>query len=133
VSPIAVAVVTSGRRVLLVRRRIAEGSLSWQFPAGEIKAGEGPLEAARRETLEEAGLEATVVGVLGEREHPFTGRWMIYVACEAAEPEKARVGDLEELAELAWCSWPQVRERIPSGVFEPVAAHLAWVWSRPNR
>jgi 8-oxo-dGTP diphosphatase len=30
---IAAAVIVQGRRVLLVRRRVAEGSLSWQFRA----------------------------------------------------------------------------------------------------
>jgi 8-oxo-dGTP diphosphatase len=37
---IATAVIVHDRRVLLVRRRVAEGSLSWQFPAGKIGPGE---------------------------------------------------------------------------------------------
>ncbi|MBO1413526.1 NUDIX hydrolase, partial [Streptomyces sp. FH025] len=39
---IAVAIVVQDGRVLMVRRRVAEGQLSWQFPAGEIEPGESP-------------------------------------------------------------------------------------------
>jgi 8-oxo-dGTP diphosphatase len=37
---IAAAIVVWNGRVLLVRRRVREGELSWQFPAGEIEPGE---------------------------------------------------------------------------------------------
>jgi ADP-ribose pyrophosphatase YjhB (NUDIX family) len=45
----------------------------WSFPAGFVDAFEDPLEAARRECLEETGLEVDVTGllqVIGGREHP---------------------------------------------------------------
>jgi 8-oxo-dGTP diphosphatase len=54
--PVAAAVVVQGERVLLVRRRVAEGALSWQFPAGRIEPEETPWEATARETEEETGL-----------------------------------------------------------------------------
>ncbi len=122
---IAVAVVTSGTRALLVRRRISEGALSWQFPSGAVEPGESPLDAAKRETLEEVGLDVAAIAVLGERVHPITDRQMIYVQCQASEPNGASLVDTEELAELAWCTWAEVLERIPSGIFEPVASHLS--------
>jgi 8-oxo-dGTP diphosphatase len=50
---IAAAVIVKDGRVLLVRRRFAEGSLSWQPPAAKIKPGERAPDAAVRETLEE--------------------------------------------------------------------------------
>jgi 8-oxo-dGTP diphosphatase len=37
---IAAAVIVSNGRVLLVRRRVQEGRLSWQFPAGKVELGE---------------------------------------------------------------------------------------------
>jgi 8-oxo-dGTP diphosphatase len=64
---VAAAVIVDDGRVLLVRRRVEEGRLSWQFPAGKVEPGESGAEAAVRETLEEAGLAVRVVGRLGER------------------------------------------------------------------
>ena len=54
---IASAITVHEGRVLLVRRRVKEGSLSWQFPGGEIEEGEAANDAAVRETREETGLE----------------------------------------------------------------------------
>ncbi|PJN13987.1 hypothetical protein CG724_36855 [Streptomyces sp. CB02120-2] len=67
--------------MLLVRRRVAEGRLSWQFPAGKVEAGERGQAAAVWETKEETGLDVTAVTLLGERVHPITGRLMSYAAC----------------------------------------------------
>jgi 8-oxo-dGTP pyrophosphatase MutT (NUDIX family) len=54
---IAAAVVVSRGRLLLVRRRIGEGALLWQLPAGKVEPGEMPDVAAVRETAEEVGVE----------------------------------------------------------------------------
>jgi hypothetical protein len=43
---IAAAIIVSNGHVLLVRRRLTEGSLSWQFPAGEVEPGETAEQAA---------------------------------------------------------------------------------------
>nr|WP_229798617.1 NUDIX domain-containing protein [Couchioplanes caeruleus] len=61
---------------MLVRRRIAEGRLSWQFAAGKVEPGESGDSAAVRETFEETGLAVRAVRSLGERVHPDTGRTM---------------------------------------------------------
>ncbi len=107
---IAAAVVTYNGKVLLVRRRISEGTLSWQFPAGAIEPGESSAEAAVRETAEEAGLVVSATSVLGERVHPATGRSMGYVACDVAE--------------VAWSSWMNLAVRVPGGVYGPVQRYL---------
>lgn len=121
--PIAAAVIVKGGRVLLVRRRVKEGSLSWQFPAGEVEAGESAGEAAVREAGEETGLTVAEAKVLGERVHPATGRTMVYVACDVVEGE-ATVVDDEELVELAWAEHGQIAEYVPYGFFEPVQQYL---------
>ncbi|MFJ1955382.1 NUDIX hydrolase [Streptomyces microflavus] len=64
---VAAAVVVQNGRVLLVRRRVSEGALSWQFPAVKIESGETAGEAAARETREELGLLMTSQIVLGQR------------------------------------------------------------------
>ncbi|WP_281179472.1 NUDIX domain-containing protein [Streptomyces megasporus] len=123
---IAVAVVVRGGRVLMVRRRVAEGALSWQFPAGEVEPGESGREAAVREAAEETGLVVRAVAPLGERTHPVTRRVVTYWACEAPSGT-ARVRDTEELAALAWCGYAGVVERVPHGLYEPVRRYLAEV------
>lgn len=121
--PIAAAVIVHGGRVLLVRRRVKEGSLSWQFPAGEVEAGESAGEAAVREAHEETGLTVVETEVLGGRVHPVTGRTMVYVACDTVSG-KAAVVDDEELVELAWAEHGQLGEYVPYGFFEPVQQYL---------
>ncbi|GAB3498731.1 NUDIX domain-containing protein [Amycolatopsis cihanbeyliensis] len=121
--PVAAAVIVENAKVLLVRRLVQEGSLSWQFPAGEIEAGESAAEAAVREVREETGLSVIESQVLGERVHPSTGRTMIYVACEVVSGT-ARVEESEEIAEVEWLERGQLGEYVPHGFYEPVQAHL---------
>lgn len=121
--PIAAAVIIKSGRVLLVRRRVKEGTLSWQFPAGEIERGESAGQAAVREVAEETGLTVAETKALGARVHPTTGRTMIYVACDFVSGEAAVV-DEEELVELVWCEHGQLAEYVPYGFFEPVQRYL---------
>lgn len=120
---IAAAVIVQGDRVLLVRRRMKEGVLSWQFPAGAVELGETAEEAAVRETAEEVGLVVAPDQVLGERIHPATGRRMIYVTCSPVSGD-AEVIDTDEIAELAWSAHEQLGEYVPYGLFEPVQEYL---------
>lgn len=120
---IAAAVVVHEGRVLMVRRRVSEGRLSWQFPAGEVEAGESPQAAAVRETREETGLEVVAVTALGERVHPQTKRLMSYTACRVTGGS-AYVADTDELAELAWCAHAELAAYVPYGLFAPVQEYL---------
>ncbi|MEV7269785.1 NUDIX hydrolase [Streptomyces bacillaris] len=120
---IAAAIVVHEGRVLMVRRRVSEGQLSWQFPAGEVEPGEEREAAAVRETREEVGLTVEAVKLLGERVHPKTGRLMSYTACQILGGT-AHVADTEELAELAWVALGDIPEYVPYGLFEPVQDYL---------
>ncbi len=58
--------VTSSERYLLIRvyRHLSKRNL-WEFPAGLIENCEPPLEAARRELIEETGITPDSVELLG--------------------------------------------------------------------
>ncbi len=120
---IAAAIIAHEGKVLLVKRRVSEGQLSWQFPAGAVEDNESVDAAAVREAREETGLIVEAEKVLGERVHPATGRTMFYVACHVVEGN-ARVGDEEELSEFTWSGLASLPDYVPYGLFEPVQRHL---------
>ncbi|MBT3077602.1 MULTISPECIES: NUDIX hydrolase [Streptomyces] len=121
--PVATAIIIDGGKVLMIRRRQREGKLLWAFPGGGIEAGETPEQAAVRETAEEVGLEVKAVRVLGDRVHPQTGVPMTYVACELISGD-AVVGDVEEIAAVAWIGHGEIAEYVPYGLFGPVQEYL---------
>ncbi|MET9190130.1 NUDIX hydrolase [Streptomyces tendae] len=120
---ISAAIIVQDGKVLMVRRRISEGELMWQFPAGAIEDGEAAEEAAVRETVEETGLVVTAAKLLGERVHPKTGRLMSYTACTPLQGE-AHVADEDELDAVAWVAHSEISDYVPYGLFGPVQEYL---------
>jgi 8-oxo-dGTP diphosphatase len=120
--PVVAVIVTSPKGVLIGRRN--DGKPPWTFIAGEVEPGEQPEDAAIREVKEETGVEIRVGRVIGERDHPATGRHMIYMAATPARATRLIVGDEAELAEVRWVSLAEADELLP-GMFSPVREHLA--------
>jgi 8-oxo-dGTP diphosphatase len=122
--PIATAIVTSARGVLVGRRN--DRRPPWTFISGEIEPGESPADAATRETKEEAALWVEVGDLIGERLHPRTGRQMYYLAAAPTHGEEIFVGDPDELAEVRWVTLAEADELMREyGMFEPVREYLA--------
>jgi 8-oxo-dGTP diphosphatase len=121
---ISAAIIVDQGCVLMVRRAVKEGELSWQFPAGAIEAGEAADEAAVRETLEETGLTVKAIRQIGYLEsHPKSGREMFYTACEVVDGE-AHVADADELDAVAWVTLEEIPQYVPYGLFGPVQEYL---------
>lgn len=119
----AVAVVAmdaDDRMILLHQYRHAVGRRLWEMPAGLLDvAGEDPLEAARRELAEEAGLAAQEWGVLIDvvPSPGFSDESVrVYLATGLSEVGRPEPGDDEEAdMELRWVSLPVAVRMVLSG------------------
>lgn len=74
--PTVSVLVVDGRRILLGRRQsdVVEGG-KWDTAGGFIEAGEGPEEAARRETSEEMGVDVSLTELFGAFKDSPYGPW----------------------------------------------------------
>jgi 8-oxo-dGTP pyrophosphatase MutT (NUDIX family) len=129
---VAVAIVTNGDRVLMVRRAIPEGALEWHFPGGKIEGEEKEQEAIEREVYEETGISCKAAARLHEREHPGTGASVVYWSC-AYVMGNAEVREPTRLDRVVWLSVPEALEAITSDLAEPVRDHLNELRNRAPR
>ena len=96
----------------------------WGFTAGWGEPGESHEDTIIREVKEEADLRIQVGEYLGERDHPVTGKHMIYYAARPTHGTEIHLGDKGELLEVRWVSLAEADELLP-GMFGPVREHLA--------
>jgi excisionase family DNA binding protein len=122
--PVVAAIVTSDRGMLVGRRN--DGKPPWTFIAGEIEPGESPEDAAIREVKEETGCLVRAGDIIGQRQHPATGRTMIYIAAMPTHGTDVFVGDADELSEVRWVGLAEADELLP-GMYGPVREYLARV------
>lgn len=110
----ASAAVFRGGAVLLVER--SKPPQRWSLPGGHIEPGERAIEAARREVLEETGVDAEIRGLIDVHDvllrdsgvlqahyvlAVFHGRWLRGEPCAASDVSDARFVPLERVADLA--------------------------------
>ncbi len=81
-------VLNDEREVLLVRHRYEQG---WQLPGGGVEIGESPIEALRREVLEETGVEIVcepkLLGSFHNRDVSDRDHVLVY-RCDQSSPSK---------------------------------------------
>ena len=83
------------KRILLVRQfRLPAGKYLWELPAGKLDAGEKPLQAAKRELIEETGYHGAHVEKAGRPSFVSPGyvaeRMTIYLATDLTAGEATR-------------------------------------------
>ena len=83
-------------KILLCRRAIEPKAGLWTYPAGFMEIGEGTEEAARRETLEEAGADVTLGGLHSVLSLPHIGQvYLTFLGRLEAEKFEAGLESLE--------------------------------------
>lgn len=85
---VVVAVIENeNHETVMIKRMKPAGKLVMSFPGGEQELYDSSDAAtAARETKEETGLDVSVVRILGEWEHPDTGKTIVYAYCVTDVP-----------------------------------------------
>jgi len=120
---VAVAVlITRGCQVLLGRRVNDPGRGRWTLPAGFVDAGEDPRQAARRECLEETGLEIEIgdlLDVLYGQEHERGAHILIVYQAQilsgtiraSDDVDAVEFFDLDKLPPLAFTTTQKILQK----------------------
>jgi ADP-ribose pyrophosphatase YjhB (NUDIX family) len=103
---VAGIVVSNRGRVLLQRRAIEPRAGYWTFPGGFLEVGETVHEGARRETLEEVGLDVEPTSLVGVYTRPQVGIVLVAFAGESAS-DAATAADFES-SEVGWFAFDAI-------------------------
>jgi ADP-ribose pyrophosphatase len=108
------------KRILLVRQyRLPAAKYLWELPAGKVDPGEKPLQAAKRELIEETGYRAQTWKKLASffvSPGYVSERMTLYLATGLTAGEATPMDD--ERIETRWFSAPEIARMIRTGAIE---------------
>lgn len=126
-----VAVDAEGRVCLLRQFRHAAGGWLTELPAGKLDGGEPPLECARRELAEEAGVSARRWEKLGEFfSSPGVLTEVIHLfLAQDLEPADASPED-HEVLEATWIPLRDAVDLAANGQLQDAKSLIGLLWAR---
>jgi 8-oxo-dGTP diphosphatase len=118
--------------ILLLRRAVDPGRGAWDLPAGYLDPGESFETAARRETLEEAGIEVELLDLAGVyHSPPANAVTAVFRARPAGDNATVRLD--AESSEHAWVARSEVDDWLPRVAFGSMMAAIADWAAREER
>lgn len=131
--------VVQDNKVLMGQRKNAHGDGTWAAPGGHLEFGETPIDAAKRELLEETNLKAHVVEVGPWTNEFFEGLNKHYISLHLFVTDFS--GELELMEPNKCSSWKWFPlDELPKNVFLSVEKllekgsfmdHLAAIEAKP--
>lgn len=116
--------------ILLLRRAVDPGFGGWDMPAGYLDPGESFADAARRETLEEAGIEVELIALAGVYHSPAANAVTTVYRARAIDPRAAVATDAES-SDHAWVRRSAIGDWLPRMAFASMASAIAdWAAGR---
>jgi len=123
--------VDAKKRILLVRQyRLPAGMAMWELPAGRLDPGEKPLQAAKRELIEETGYRARnwrkLVSFYASPGY-VAEKMTIFLATDLTEGEAKPMDD--ERIEARWFAPKEIDSMLQSGKIidgKTMIGYLTW-------
>ena len=114
---VVVAALRDGRVALVRQLRPAADAWLWELPAGTLEPGEEPVEAARRELEEEAGLAARRLEVVASffLAPGYSTERMTLLVAPDPEPARAHPEEGEMIGEVRWFELEELARMADAG------------------
>lgn len=112
-------IIVKDSKILLGKRKNSHGTGGWSFPGGHLEYGEGVEECARRELLEEAGIEVGefIVGPYTNDVFEDEGKHYITLHVVAKyESGEPKICEPDKCDGWDWFDW----DNLPENLFAPV-------------
>jgi ADP-ribose pyrophosphatase len=123
------------RRILLVRQyRLPAAKYLWELPAGKLDPGEKPLQAARRELIEETGYRARTWRKLASfyvSPGYVSERMTIYLATNLTAGEATPMDD--ERIQVRWFTPREIASMIRTGAIEDAKTIIGFLLGGAGR
>lgn len=98
-------------KVLMGKRKNSYGSEEWAFPGGMLELNEEWIQCARREMLEETGLELINPEYLCTvNSHRNNDKHYVLIVIKGKVEGEAKLLEPEKCYEWSWCNWGEFLE-----------------------